>query len=93
MDKKKSEYNSVLRHTGKDGLKGLLWAREQMIQFEHYIKENIKEHNKNHIIFCMWDDNKRRDVYYRGLKDLGYHYDKLHTTFFNNCKVLLKKIN
>jgi hypothetical protein len=64
-----------LKQTGKDGLKGLLWAKEKIIEFEEFIKE--KHEGIPVIIHCSWDDNRRRNVYERGLKGLGYRFNNL----------------
>lgn len=83
--KRKQESDAVLTTTGKDGLKGLLWAKDKIEEFEKFIKE---EHRSIPvIIYCKWDCNRRRNVYERGLRRLGYKYN----TFYNK-KVLLKTI-
>ena len=86
MDKKKSEFNTTLKQTGRCGLEGLLWAKDKIIEFEEFILE--KNRCKPIVIYCYWDDNRRRDVYYRGLKNLGYGYSRLD----NNAKVISKTI-
>ena len=58
-----------LTQTGKDGIKSLLWAKECIKDF---IKNLDRSHD--HKIFVHWDDNRRRDVYARGLKELGFDY-------------------
>ena len=85
--KKKQEYNTRLKSTGKDGLKGLFWARDKIKEFEDFIKlEKIQRHGSIITIFCHWDDNRRRRVYEYGLKPLGYKMEKLF-----NKKVLVKR--
>lgn len=71
--------------TGKDGFKGLLWAKNKIIEFETFIKE--KYPNIPIIIPCFWTDNKRREIYRRGLSNLGYKYN-----FLFNRKVLSKSL-
>lgn len=73
--KRKQADKTVLKTTGKDGLKGLLWAKEKIIEFEEFIKEEHK--GIPVIIYCSWDCNRRRDVYERGLKGLGYRFNNL----------------
>jgi hypothetical protein len=84
MDKRKSENNTYLKSTGKDGLKGLIWAKNKIKEFEIFIKE---EHNKSTIIYCGWDNNRRRKVYEYGLKDLGYKFGMIF-----NKKALYKNL-
>lgn len=71
--------------TGKDGFKGLLWAKKKIIEFEEFIKE--KHVDIPIIIYCDWTDNKRRKIYERGLSNIGYKYN-----FLFNRKVLSKTI-
>lgn len=85
MNKRKLENNTYLKSTGKDGLKGLLWAKRKIKEFEEFIKE---EHaNTPKTIYCRWDDNRRRNIYAYGLKDLGYKYGMVL-----NKKALYKNI-
>ena len=84
MNKKKSEDNTYLKNTGKDGLRGLIWAKRKIQQFEIFIKEE----NKFPItIYCTWTDNRRRNTYAYGLNKLGYKFDMVF-----NKKALCKKI-
>ena len=83
-NKRKNLKNVTGLITGKDGLKGLIFTKEKIIEFEEFIKEEaiyigIKTPIK---IVIQWDDNRRRNVYERGLKGLGYKYDK---TIFGKC--------
>jgi hypothetical protein len=71
--KRKQESSTVLQRTGKDGLKGVMWAREKVKEFEEFIKEIHK--GIPIIIHCGWDCNIRRNLYERGLKDLGYKFN------------------
>lgn len=89
FDKKKSIYNndSCCKSTGKDGIKGLLWAKQKIIEFEEYILGNNR-YNHKIIIYCLWSDNRRRDVYERGLTKMGYKFSRLF-----DMKVLMKRIN
>lgn len=85
-NKKKSRDNTYLKQTGKDGVKGLLWAKRKIIEFEEFIKE---EHKESSIMICTrWDDNRRRNVYERGLRDIGYKFNMVF-----GQKQLCKKIN
>jgi len=64
-----SEERDVLigKETGRCGLEGLLWAKNQIIKFE----ESDCCKNGDYIS-TGWDDNRRRDVYIYGLKKLGF---------------------
>ena len=77
--------------TGKYGIKTLLIARDIILEFENYIKNEIApsefhKDNKFYIIIS-WLDNRRRNVYERGLKNYGYQY-----TYNYGCKHLKKRI-
>ena len=64
---------------GKDGLKSLIWAKKCI---KHFIKHiNSKDtyywntdKDIKHTIVVFWDDNKRRDAYYYGLKTLRFYF-------------------
>ena len=74
-DKRKTIDNSMYHITGKDGLLGLIWARNKLIEFEQYIKErHCFDKTKKHILYCIWTDNRRRNVYERGLVPLGFSF-------------------
>lgn len=67
--KRKNIDNTYLQLNGKDGIHTLIWAKKKLIEFEDMIKD---EFGKKVIIYCCWDDNRRRNVYERGLKNIGY---------------------
>lgn len=83
--KRKQADRTVLKQTGKDGLKGLLWAKKKVIEFEEFIKE--EKAGTPVIIYCFWEDNRRRNAYAKGLKDIGYNFNHLF-----GMKVLSKTI-
>lgn len=85
--KRKQISNIVLHETGKDGLKTLLFAKAAILDFEKFIVEKYADCHKKIFINISWDDSRRRNVYYRGLKKEGYAFNK-----FNRKKVLSKKI-
>ena len=89
FNKKKEIGNNPqhLKSTGRDGVKGLLWAKQKVIEFEEYILDNNR-YNDKIIIYCHWDDKRRRDVYERGLNKIGYKFNRLF-----DIKVLMKRIN
>ena len=59
-----------MQRNGKDGITPLLWAKKELLNVEKMIKEDFP--NKKNIIYVCWDDNRRRDVYIRGLSNVGY---------------------
>lgn len=79
--------------TGKDGLKSLFWAKNCIIDFIDYIKNRLINYHITdsylfkHTIVLTWDDNKRREAYYRGLKSLRFYYG-----VYDNRKVLMYNI-
>lgn len=74
------------KETGKCGLDGLIWAKEQIIEFEDYI--NIETYKPKDITICVtWTDNRRRNIYVRVLGKLGYKIN-----YRNSCKCLAKKV-
>ena len=83
--KRKQSDNVTLKATGKDGLEGLMWARDKIIEFEEFVKDIHR--GIPVIIYCCWDCNRRRNVYERGLRDLGYRFNNLF-----GYKVLSKTI-
>ena len=80
MSKKKREFET-LKQTGKDGLTSLLWAKNCIKDFI----DNVAK--KNDLIIVEWDDKKRKNVYVRGLKSLGFYIGR-----FDGKEVLMLKI-
>lgn len=70
------------KETGKCGLEGLLWAKQQIIEFE---ESDICRNGD--VITIGWADNRRRNVYEYGLKKLGFIMG-----YREGCKCLIKKI-
>jgi hypothetical protein len=83
--KRTQEIAATLKQTGRDGLAGLLWAKDMLLNFENFILD--KQPDRNVIVYCFWDDNRRRKVYGRGLTKIGYKYGRLF-----NKKVLYKQV-
>ena len=71
--KRKEIDSHFQKSTGNIGLKGLFAAKEILHKFESYLKNNYWR--ENHNIFIGWDDNRRRNVYERGLRNLGYKFE------------------
>lgn len=80
-DKRKNKFK-YKQQTGTDGIRSLLWAKNCIKDFiENEIRKDI-----DNVIIVQWDDNKRRKVYERGLKELGF---KL-TNFDGRLSLMLK---
>lgn len=62
--------------TGKIGVKGLLFAKRAVQDFETYLKTSPYHNQKKHYLFATWLDNRRRDVYEYGLSKLGFEYSR-----------------
>ena len=78
--------DTYLKLNGKDGVYPLIWAKRKLIEFEDIIKEDFSD--KKIIIYVCWDDNRRRDVYHRGLKNIGYKFGNI-----GGCKCLFKVLD
>lgn len=81
-NKRKQIYDDIyLTQTGKAGIETLLIAKEML---KTYI-ETLLDRRYNNTIFIEWEDNRRRDVYERGLRDLGFKLDfRGHKVLFLN---------
>lgn len=75
------------KSTGKCGIEGLIWAKQQIIDFEKFINERLKYYNQDIILYVWWTDNKRRNVYEKALGKIGY---KIAFRYCSKC--LIKKI-
>lgn len=71
--------------TGKGGLEGLIWAKNQLLEFEEFIKQEGK--SVKAAICITWTNNRRRDIYEHYLKRIGYAMD-----FRRGSKCLSKAI-
>ena len=88
IKKKRKQIDDLfMKESGKDGLKTLLFAKKALKEFEGFILEEYGNCHEKMFIVVEWDDNRRRNVYYRGLKDLGYEFSD-----FKGNKTLLKQI-
>ena len=67
--------------------KTLFFAKKAVLDFEKFIVEKYGRCHEKMFINIGWDDNQRRDLYYRGLKKYGYDFN-----FFYGRKVLSKRI-
>jgi hypothetical protein len=64
------------KETGNCGLEGLIWAKKQLFEFEEFIKER---YNEKTFICIYWTDNRRRNVYEKVLKKIGYEMNYRHS--------------
>lgn len=74
--KRRQMYTNEDHITGKDGLLGLLWAKNKLIEFEEWINNDPLEFDKTkkYVLYCYWTDNRRRRVYEKALSRLGFKY-------------------
>jgi hypothetical protein len=70
---KRKYVNSEYKTYGKVGIESLLLAKLAIKLFIEFLVE--QKLSKKIIIF--WSDNRRRNVYYRGLKELGFKFEYL----------------
>lgn len=88
---KRKEGYQYMKTTGKDGLKSLIWAKNCIKHFINYIKELPfylpTDNELKHTIVIQWEDNRRRDAYYYGLKSLKFYYG-----MYNGMKTLMHDI-
>ena len=66
-------------------LEGLLWAKRKIIEFSEQVK--LTNPSLPSYIIVRWWDNRRRNVYERGLEKLGFKM-----IFDKDGKRLMKKI-
>ena len=78
--KKKRDFET-LKQTGRDGLKPLIWAKSCLKDFI----ENVAK--KGDLIIVDYDDVRRKRVYARGLKELGFYFGR-----FEKKETLMLKI-
>jgi hypothetical protein len=75
--------------TGKVGLESLLLAKLAVKLFIDFMIEE----KMNKKIVVAWSDNRRRKIYYRGLKNLGFEYEYLYCNDGTSTKFLTRNIN
>lgn len=73
--KRKQKDDNYLHQTGKDGLKPLIFAKKAIEEFAPYILEQYGECHEKMVIQVLWADNRRRRVYERGLKSIGFEFN------------------
>lgn len=88
-NKRKDMYDNMDKKlsTGKDLIRNFIIARKMFDALEAVVVEDAIKNKQDIIIFCYWEDNRRRDAYYRVLSRKGYRYG---TSPYGN-KVIMKK--
>lgn len=75
--------------TGKNGFKTMAIALKMLNKLEeevyYSVISNLKDNS--YIIYCSWEDNRRRNTYYKVLSKRGFKFGNLE-----GKKVLFKKI-
>ena len=71
---KRKHNNTDFETTGKVGIESLLLAKLGIKLFIEFLDE---QNIKNKKIVISWSDSRRRKVYYRGLKNLGFKFEYL----------------
>lgn len=74
LNKRRDEGAVGMKSTGRVGLSGLLWCKLEMLKFGAFIAER---NGRASAVIVRWDDNRRRRVYERGLRDAGFAYRML----------------
>lgn len=68
------------KSTGKGSAEGLVWAKNQLLEFERFICNSGKP--EKIIMVVTWTDARRRDIYEYYLGRLGY---KTEYRYGNKC--------
>jgi hypothetical protein len=84
INSKEDKFNTSM--TGRDGIEGLIWAKQQIILFESYLKND--RFPTPVILEVSWLDKKRKEIYKRALCRLGFQYGMR-----DHQMVLFKKLN
>ena len=91
VNKKRKGYEYG-KETGKAGIESLLIAKKILQYHIDKILKRQRFHKWTYYIIIWWDDSRRRDVYYRGLKDLGFEFSQYGNKEWNSGKCLVLKI-
>lgn len=71
------------KETGTCGLEGLIWAKQQILFFEEFIKTK-----RDNVTICIsWADNRRRNVYERALSKYGYKISYRYSSKYISKKI------
>ena len=91
VNKKRKGYEYG-KETGKAGIESLLIAKKILQYHIDKILKRQRFHKWTYYIIIWWDDSRRRDVYYRGLKDIGFEFSQYGNKEWNSGKCLVLKI-
>ena len=88
-DKRTTMYTNMDNHisTGKDPIRDFIIARKMFDALEAKVIEHSVAHKQDSAITIHWEDNRRRDAYYKVLSRKGYKYAKMPW----GTKVIMKK--
>jgi hypothetical protein len=88
-NKSKDMYTNMDKHlsTGKDPIRNFIIARKMFDALEAKVVQSAIAHNQDVAIVIHWEDNRRRDAYYKVLSRKGYRY----ATMPWGTKVIMKK--
>ena len=75
-NKRKDMYDNMDKKlsTGKDLIRNFIIARKMFDALEATVVEDAVYQKRDVVIFCHWEDNRRRDAYYKVLSRKGYRY-------------------
>lgn len=94
-NKRKVGFQPLIQ-TGKAGIESLILTKKIVKHFiEHFYEYvNGRSYNIDDKIFVWWDDNRRRDIYYRYLADLGFVESNINISnkHWKSGKCLVKAI-
>jgi len=70
------------------GIKALVWIKKQVLEFpDFYIKDAHLKKGVKLFVCVGWEDNRRRNIYHRALKDEGFRF-----AIEEGKKILMKRI-
>ena len=58
--------------TGRIGMRGLLFAKEAILDFEEKLKNSSRHNGCEEYLYVTWLENRRRRVYEFALKKMGF---------------------
>lgn len=91
VNKKRKGYEYG-KETGKAGIESLLIAKKILQYHIDKVLKRQRVYKWTYYIIIWWDDSRRRNVYYRGLKDLGFEFSQYGNKEWNSGKCLVKKL-
>ena len=76
FNKRKDMYDNMDKKlsTGKDLIRNFIIVRKMFDALEATVVEDAIANKRDVVIFCHWEDNRRRDAYYKVLSKKGYRY-------------------